>query len=93
MGWKEENKEEEDEEGRDEEAMEEAVEEAEEETEEEAGEEVLKEERRKAVVEMEGRTERGLPESCRRSHISSAGEGEGHKEGTEKVRGTTRDGC
>jgi hypothetical protein len=33
--------------------------------------ETLKEERRKAVVDMEGRTERGLPESCCRSHIST----------------------
>ena len=32
-------------------------------------EETLKEERRKAVVDMEGRTERKLPVSCCRSHI------------------------
>jgi hypothetical protein len=59
VGWKEEDKE----------AAKETGEKAEEGGGEEAGEETLKEERRKAVVDMEGRTERKLPLSCCRSHI------------------------
>lgn len=66
MGWKEEDK---GEEGRDEKAEEMTVEEAGKETGEEAAAESLTEERRKAVVDMEGRTERKLPVSCCRSHI------------------------